>query len=1030
MGTDLKVSSIGVGDQAVDLVLPGQVLLVVAAAGYGKTTGVRSRLRGRPARWYSGAEAAAVLRGTAPDGAGSGPGSGATPHSGLDPTPRRTTEPQPLILDDPAAPRGAVGNWLAGVLAAPPPHPVVLITRRPPGTRLAKSRMDGVLAEVGPEDLAMTPSAVGRLLTAEYELGDPALAHRLHRSTLGWPALVHLAARAVAARPDADDDALTAPGGAVAEYLLEEVLDGLDEDVRYLVEAAAHVGALTSELAVELDAARPTECLGELTRLGLLRPLPVGPGRHGVVPLLGTVVRRHRPWPKSERRHLLKVAAAWHESVGDWGAAARAHRLSGDISAVGRITTAHGPRILARDGMRTFIELAESVPRKDWSRATRLVHGEALALTGDAEGARDTYLDLAGDDEDLAPALARRLGFLEYRIGDYQAALRIYGRALMGAEDTVDEAILLAWAGMTHWSAGSFALAGEYAERAQRAAIASGDYRARIAAHLALGFTAEVRGEPEVEQRHYDAALEIAEANGDTIQTVMARNNRAARLLGEGRLAEALAEADRAVQGADAVDLRAILGPALVNSGGVLRQLGRLDEALDRFEHAVAVEHRMASGWLAYPLTYVGDLHRIRGQSHLARAAYEEAVRIAETWGDRYGLVPGLAGLALLLADTDPPAATEAARRALESAAGPMTVKALIAAGHAARGRGDRAEALRFAQEAAAQARRHRDRCRLAEALELVAVVSDAPKARRGALAEALAIWLDRDAVLDAHRVRAVLGHSADATAAERGAAGAAREELAVAGVPMPAWACSAAGPDARIRTLGRFDVVAAGRTIPGGAWQSRKARDLLRVLVARRGRPVSREELGSILWGDDDPGKVAHRLSVALSTVRSVLDPGRAAPSDHFLVAQAGGVFLDVTRIAVDVEHFLADAEHGLRLRERGHSAEARAVLETAERAYTGDFLEDELYDDVAVPTRELARSTYLQVVRVLVEIHRQRGEMDRCVRGLHRILDKDPYDEQGHRDLIEILELSGSHGEAQRAKERYRHALAELGL
>jgi len=1002
------------------------VLLVAAAAGYGKTTRVRAGLRGEPARWHTGAAAASALRAIAADASG-----GTTGDSSGGAARRPETPPQWLVLDDPSAARETVGDWLASVLTAPTAPPVILITRRVPDARLAKSRMSGLLTELGPAELALSAVGVSRLLSSEYGLTDSALADRLHGLVHGWPALVHLAARSLTAGSDLDERTLTARGNAVADYLIEEVLDGLDESTRYLLALAAHIGPLTVELAEELDASRVDEHMAELTRLGLIQPAPFGPPRLGIVPLLGAVLRRHHGWPQAERVRLLKKAAAWYEASGEWGRAARALAENADTDAVRRLLTEQGSLILAREGMRTLIELSDRVPRQEWTAQMRLAYGEALALAGAPDAARSHYLELAGDAAALTPALARRLGYLDYRAGDFQSALRVFARARLEREDTADEAMLLAWTSVVHWSAGSFPEAAAYAVRAQRAAMASGDYRPRIAAHLALGFTAEVRGEPETEQRHYDAALELAEANGDAIQTAMARNNRASRLLGEGKLAEALAEADRAVRIAEAVDLHAILGMALTNSGGALRQLGRLDEALERFERALAVEHRAASSWLAYPLADIGDIHRIRGRAQQARAAYEEAIRIAEASRDRYGLVPALAGLARTLAEQDAHAGSAAAERAVELAAGPMTAKALIAAGHCALGLGNRDRALELAQDAAAQARAHRDRMRLAEALELLGASTDSAPQSGRALAEALEIWRERKARLDAYRVEAMIGSRVWATAAQRSAAAIAGEKLTAAQVAVPHYATPRVrGPEVEITTLGRFVVTVAGQPVPSAAWQSRKARDLLRILVARRGRPVPRDELGRLLWGDDDAARVSHRLSVALSTIRTVLDPRRAADPDHFMVAAAGSVFLDVTRVTVDVERFLADAEHGLRLRERGEAAAARGVLELAERAYTGDFLEDDPYGDTATRTRELARATYLQIVRVLVELSRQDGDADSGVRYLHRILAKDPYDEQSHRDLIEILEVSGSHGEARRAQERYTEAMRELGL
>jgi tetratricopeptide (TPR) repeat protein len=174
-----------------------------------------------------------------------------------------------------------------------------------------------------------------------------------------------------------------------------------------------------------------------------------------------------------------------------------------------------------------------------------------------------------------------------------------------------------------------------------------------------------------------------------------------------------------------------VLGIALCNGGEALLRLGRLDEATERFERALAHEHRTGSRRLAYPLTGLGDLHRVRDQPSLARARYEEAVRICGAEGDRQGLLPALTGLAGTLAGTDPQAAAEYARWAHREAAGPAVVAALLALGWVADAAGERDRAAGLAAEAAAQARLHRDRANLAGALELAARNETSPDAAR-----------------------------------------------------------------------------------------------------------------------------------------------------------------------------------------------------------------------------------------------------------------------------------------------------------
>jgi len=250
--------------------------------------------------------------------------------------------------------------------------------------------------------------------------------------------------------------------------------------------------------------------------------------------------------------------------------------------------------------------------------------------------------------------------------------------------------------------------------------------------------------------------------------------------------------------------------------------------------------------------------------------------------------------------------------------------------------------------------------------------------------------------------------------------------------LPGPARDDGDGSASVEIRALGRFAVLVGGEHVPALAWQSRKARDLLRILVARRGEPVPREELAGLLWRSDagNGDRVGHRLSVALSTVRGVLDPQRIAPADHFLTADQMNVRLNLHRIAVDVETFLAAAQHGLRLFGRGEDTQAHAVLSEAERVFTGEVYADEPYDDWAQTLREEVHATYLHVVRVLVELARRTGGFDDAVRYLLRILAIDQYDEQSHRDLVLVFIDAGRYGEAWRAHGRYVEAMREIGM
>jgi DNA-binding SARP family transcriptional activator len=232
------------------------------------------------------------------------------------------------------------------------------------------------------------------------------------------------------------------------------------------------------------------------------------------------------------------------------------------------------------------------------------------------------------------------------------------------------------------------------------------------------------------------------------------------------------------------------------------------------------------------------------------------------------------------------------------------------------------------------------------------------------------------------------------------------------------------------VRTLGAFALLRHGQTTPVGAWQSRKARDLLKLLVARRGRMAPRELLSEALWPGEVPGVLGNRLSVALSVLRSVLDPDRQYAPDYFVTGGSSGVAVRHETVPVDVEEFLADAGAGLTLLREGRRDDAHERLFAAEAAYAGDFLEEDLYADWAMQLREEARLAYIAVAHSLAELAAETGDPAGAARYLLRVLERDPYDERAHLTLVETLRRAGHHGEARRCYATYVTRMQEIAV
>jgi DNA-binding SARP family transcriptional activator len=231
--------------------------------------------------------------------------------------------------------------------------------------------------------------------------------------------------------------------------------------------------------------------------------------------------------------------------------------------------------------------------------------------------------------------------------------------------------------------------------------------------------------------------------------------------------------------------------------------------------------------------------------------------------------------------------------------------------------------------------------------------------------------------------------------------------------------------PAVFIQTLGVFQVIRDGKPVPSTEWQSKKARDLLKILIARR-KAASREQLIEMLWPEVDPVKASNRLSVLLWTLRNVLQPHASAGP---LASNAGMVWLDHTHVNVDVEEFLTEATAAL-VAHRGRQPDATDRMMAAVAAHTGDFLEDDAHPDWATPLAEEVRATYIALLRALVTRLRQASDIDDAIRYLLRLLGQDPFDEQAHLDLVNTQLDAGHLGAARRHYDIYVKRMKEIDV
>ncbi|MFK8024997.1 MAG: alpha/beta fold hydrolase [Ilumatobacter sp.] len=210
---------------------------------------------------------------------------------------------------------------------------------------------------------------------------------------------------------------------------------------------------------------------------------------------------------------------------------------------------------------------------------------------------------------------------------------------------------------------------------------------------------------------------------------------------------------------------------------------------------------------------------------------------------------------------------------------------------------------------------------------------------------------------------------------------------------------------EVEVRTLGAFDVLVDGASVPTSEWGSKRARTLLKRLVAAQGWPVTRDELIEILWPDELSDRLSARLSVQLSAVRRVLHGA--------VIADRSTVRLDVDAIHVDLAHW-SDLD------------DVDAIV----AGYVGEFLPDERYEDWASGVRDAARSRFVGAAHQVAAAAQASGDLERAEQTLRRVVAADGYDEPGHRALVTVLHRAGRLGEARAAHEAYVAKMDELAV
>jgi DNA-binding SARP family transcriptional activator len=226
-----------------------------------------------------------------------------------------------------------------------------------------------------------------------------------------------------------------------------------------------------------------------------------------------------------------------------------------------------------------------------------------------------------------------------------------------------------------------------------------------------------------------------------------------------------------------------------------------------------------------------------------------------------------------------------------------------------------------------------------------------------------------------------------------------------------------------------RLALEANGTRLDEQRFPGRQGRILFAYLAAQKGRPVPRDELAELLWGEELPATWEKALRVLMTKLRTLLTEcgidGASALTSAFGCYQLtlpAAAWIDVHAAAVAAER----AEAALTA---GDLDDARAQASTAAELARRIFLPGEEGPWVEDQRRDL-RDILVRALECLRDAALANAEFGDAVRYADEVTELEPFRESSYRALMQAHAAAGDPAEALRVYERCRRFLAdELG-
>jgi LuxR family maltose regulon positive regulatory protein len=443
-----------------------------------------------------------------------------------------------LILDDyHVIETPAIHSALAFFLDHLPDHMhVIIATRVDPVLPLARMRGRGEVIELRTSDLRFnadeTSAFLNETMTLDLAAADVAA---LERRTEGWVTGLKLAALSVQNQDDARAFITSFSGDNryIADYLIEEVLQGQPERMRRFLSATSILERLSAPLCDAVTGERGSQALLDSLEKSNLFVIALDDRRewYRYHHLFADVLQAHATREDAEHvREVHRRASAWYEQNGSIGDAVQHAQRANDLERVAELLERHWPPKDRSYESRRWLERVKALPVAVVRARPLLNMGYAWGLlnAGELEAADVCLREVESSlGEDRNPTLAREHAtasvYLAQSRGDVAGIVEHARRVLKlaPAGDHAARATGAALLALAHWGNGELDAAHETFASALASMRSAGAELDAIRGEFVLGDIRAAQGRLREAVRSYEAGIELAnvhkQAEGDEL---------------------------------------------------------------------------------------------------------------------------------------------------------------------------------------------------------------------------------------------------------------------------------------------------------------------------------------------------------------------------------------------------------------------------------------------------------------------------------------------------------------------------------